>query len=171
VGEGTGAQSAFKIGITGHALSAPATEIVSQEIRRRLDLLTLEFDLLAGVSCLARGADTIFAEAILDRGVPLEIIIPSADYRGTIVHPDHAPAFDHAVARAAKVDTLLAPEPGPKAYAAANEAMLDRVGRLLAVWDGLTNTNEGGTWSAVASARSRGIPVDIIWPEGAERLA
>lgn len=171
MGEGTRARRAIKIGITGHALSAPATGIVGREIRRRLDLLALRFDLLAGVSCLAQGADTIFAEAILERGVKLEIIIPSADYRDSVVHPDHAPAFDDAIARASRVDTLTAPESGPKAYLAANLAMLDRVGRLLAVWDGLTNANEGGTWNAVASARSRGIPVDVIWPEGAERLA
>jgi hypothetical protein len=143
--------------------------MVREDIRRHLDLLAFPADLITGVSCLARGADTLFAEEILGREARLEIIIPSADYRQVVVRPDHAPAFDDAVARAARVDILATPASGPKAYAAANEAMLDRVDHLLAVWDGLASGNEGGTASAVAAAHSRRIPVTVIWPEGAER--
>ena len=38
-----------------------------------------------------------------------------------------------------------------------------------AVWDGEPARAYGGTADVVAEARKRGIPVTIIWPEGASR--
>lgn len=41
--------------------------------------------------------------------------------------------------------------------------------RLLAVWDGKPARGFGGTADVVAYARRVGVPVDVIWPEGAVR--
>ena len=51
----------------------------------------------------------------------------------------------------------------------ASQAMLDRAERLFAVWDGKPARGYGGTADVVAEARSQGIPVTVIWPEGASR--
>ncbi|GAA2994425.1 hypothetical protein GCM10010519_29600 [Streptomyces lactacystinicus] len=40
------------------------------------------------------------------------------------------------------------------------------VHKLLAVWDGLPARGQGETADVVALARSRGVPVEIVWPEG-----
>ena len=49
----------------------------------------------------------------------------------------------------------------------ASNAMLSRADRLFAVWDGKPARGYGGTADVVDEARKRGIPVTIIWPEGA----
>ena len=47
--------------------------------------------------------------------------------------------------------------------------MLAKADRLFAVWDGQPARGYGGTADVVAEARARGIPVTVIWPEGATR--
>jgi len=51
----------------------------------------------------------------------------------------------------------------------ASNVMLDQADRLFAVWDGKPARAYGGTADVVAEARKRGMPVTIIWPEGAAR--
>jgi hypothetical protein len=126
-------------------------------------------DELTGVSCIARGADSIFAQAILDLGGQLEVVLPSANYREQKVKPDHAPQFDDLMRRAAKVHILPFDEANRDAYEAANETLLTSADRLLAVWDGQGGVDKGSTASVVVEAKERGLPVEIIWPEGAAR--
>lgn len=57
---------------------------------------------LVGVSCLAWGADCLFAEAVLALGGQLAAVIPSRDYRWTQVRPEHAPVFDRLVEAASR---------------------------------------------------------------------
>ncbi|WP_171049916.1 hypothetical protein [Nocardia cyriacigeorgica] len=40
--------------------------------------------------------------------------------------------------------------------------------RLIAVWDGQVS-ERGGTGTVVELARTAGVPVDIVWPDGAQR--
>ncbi|WP_063050037.1 hypothetical protein [Nocardia arthritidis] len=57
---------------------------------------------------------------------------------------------------------------GREAYEAANAAVVDSVDRLVAVWDG-ADGERSGTGSVVRLARKAGVPVDVVWPEGAAR--
>jgi hypothetical protein len=123
---------------------------------------------LTGVSCLAEGADALFAQAVLDAGGRLEAILPARDYRDTQAGPDHQPVLDALAARAANV-SYIAETSSVQAYAAANDAMLASIDLLLAVWDGVPSAKPGGTADAVAAAEARGVPTEIIWPEGAQR--
>lgn len=123
---------------------------------------------LTGVSCLARGADSVFARVLIELGGELEVILPSSDYRRVQVSPDHAPLFDSLIESAASVRVMPWPTAGPQAYVAANNAMLDKVDSLVAVWDGKTGA-EGGTGHVVEEARTRQIPVTVIWPKGSRR--
>jgi hypothetical protein len=52
---------------------------------------------------------------------------------------------------------------------AASEHVLDTVDALVAVWDGRPARDYGGTADVVAAARERGLPVTVVWPDGAER--
>lgn len=126
-------------------------------------------DDLVGVSCLARGADSIFARAVLDLGGKLDVVLSAADYREHKVQPEDQPQFDELIRRATSVRTMPFAEAGRMAYEAANEALVSSCDRLIAVWDGQPGVDKGGTGSVVEYARSRGAPVDVIWPEGAER--
>ncbi|WP_243654868.1 hypothetical protein [Nocardia alba] len=123
---------------------------------------------LVGISCIARGADSVFAEAVLDVGGQLEVVLPSRDYREAKVKPDHAAQFDALIARAAEVRVMDFDSAGREAYEAANVALVQGVDRMIAVWDS-QDGQRAGTGTVVELARKHGIPVDIVWPEGAAR--
>ena len=166
----------LRIGVTGHLdLTDATTRAVDAELRRHL-LGLRGFSAsaqhpvnLIGVSCLARGADSVFARVLVELGGELEVILPSADYREAAVGPEHAPLFDEMLGRATTVRTMPAARAGWAAYAAANNALLDVIDQLFAVWDGKPPVVDGGTASVVNRARDRGIPVTVIWPPGAQR--
>lgn len=126
-------------------------------------------DDLVGISCIARGADSIFAKAVLDVGGKLEVILPAANYREQKVKPDHAPQFDELMRRATKVQVMPFAEANRDAYEAANEVLVSSCERLFAVWDGQGAVDKGGTAAVVEYARSKSLSVEVIWPEGAER--
>ncbi|MGW5750967.1 hypothetical protein [Nocardia rhamnosiphila] len=94
--------------------------LVREELTRRL----ADVSDLVGVSCIARGADSVFARAVLELGGGLEVVLPSRNYREAKVKPDHAPAFDELVARASEVRVMDFEEAGREAYEAANEALV-----------------------------------------------
>jgi hypothetical protein len=157
-----------RIAITGHMnLTTASAPLIYREI---VDLLGQnEGGDLVGISCIARGADSIFAQAILDLGGKLEVILPAADYRETKVKPDHAEQFDELLRRATAVRVMPFAKASREAYEAANNSLLSSCDRLFAVWDGRSAVDQGGTGAVVEEARLRGIGVDIIWPDGAAR--
>lgn len=157
-----------RIGITGHSnLTADSVPLV----RRALDeaLKPYADNRLVGISCLARGADQLFAEAVLDAGGTLEVVLPSVDYRENKVKPSNRDQFDALLLRSSLVRYMPHRTAGSAAYADANEAVLSGIDRLFAVWDGRPAGGRGGTGDAVEAARGRGVPVEVIWPAGAER--
>lgn len=155
----------MRVAVTGHMnITEETAVLVREELTRRL----ADVSDLVGVSCIARGADSVFARAVLELGGGLEVVLPSRNYREAKVKPDHAPAFDELVARASEVRVMDFEEAGREACGAANEALLGSADRLVAVWDG-EGGEAGGTGSVVKPARERGVPVDVVWPEGAAR--
>ncbi|HEX6360979.1 hypothetical protein [Actinophytocola sp.] len=157
-----------RIGITGHTNLTPASfPLVSDAMRSAL--ATHAAGGLSGVTCLAQGADQVFAHAVLDLGGTLHVVLPSADYRENQVGPDNLPEFDALLDRAATVHTMPFPRSGPAAYMAASEHMLARIDTLIAVWDGKPATHYGGTADVVDAARHCGLPVAVVWPPGANR--
>ncbi|MBD9701281.1 hypothetical protein [Streptomyces caniscabiei] len=125
---------------------------------------------LVGVSCIAKGADTLFAEAVLGLGGRLIVVVPSRDYRRRTVEPEHGASYDRLIEAAEEVVRLPYETAARPAYEAANTVLIERADRLVAVWDGTPPTGKGGgTADAVLEARAAGIPVDVVWPEGAAR--
>ncbi|MEK2473694.1 hypothetical protein MOV08_26670 [Streptomyces yunnanensis] len=157
------------IAVTGHMdLTDDTVPLVQEELRSLLREHRRE---LVGVTCLARGSDTLFAEAVVEAGGRLIVILPSQDYRQAKVKPDHAPSFDRLTA-VAEVVTMPYDTANREAYEAANGELLKRADRLVAVWDGAAPSGKGGgTADTVEQARSAGVPVDVVWPSGARRGA
>jgi hypothetical protein len=156
-----------RIAISGHrGLPAGTERLVRDALIRMLTAYPSEG--LVGVSCLADGADSLFADAVLDRGGRLEGVVPAAEYREGL--PDvHHLAYDRLLAAAGAVHRLDFRQSTAEAHMAASERMLDLADELFAVWDGLPARGYGGTADVVASARKRGMPVSVIWPPGARR--
>ena len=157
-----------RIAITGHMnLTVDSVPLVRKAITDALTPYTS--DELTGISCIARGADSIFAQAVLDVGGKLEVVLPAADYRERKVKPDHAPQFDELMRRATTVRVMPYEKANRVVYEATNEVLVSTCDRLFAIWDGQSGADKGSTASVVEYARSCGVPVDVIWPEGASR--
>jgi hypothetical protein len=156
-----------RIGITGHSNLTEATaQLVAGELR---EILEGQRDDLVGVTCLARGADQVFARIVLELGGSLEVVLPAADYRERKVKPENAAEFDSLIADAS-VHTMPFTESNRDAYMAASEHVLSIVDKMVAVWDGGPSGGHGGTADVVEAARDRGLDVTVIWPERAARL-
>lgn len=156
------------IAVTGHMdLTEDSVPLVRDALRETLRPYA---DGLTGVSCIAKGADSLFADVVLELGGSLVAIIPSKDYRANKVKPDHAPNFDRLSEAAADVVVLDHETANRAAYETANRELLRRADRLVAVWNGEPPTGKGGgTADTVLEARDAGLPVDVVWPDGAAR--
>jgi hypothetical protein len=156
----------YRIAISGHrGLSSPTAQLVDKAIRAALAEHAPD---VTGISCLADGADQIFARAVTDLGGTLEAVIPAAEYREKLPEDSH-PGYDDLIARAADVHRLPFTESTPESHMAASKLMADEADELYAVWDGKPARSYGGTADVVAHAREHGTPVRVIWPEGAQR--
>ncbi|MCT9934230.1 hypothetical protein N5079_28915 [Planotetraspora sp. A-T 1434] len=156
----------LRVAVTGHRDLTPATiDLVGSAIQREL---AAHAPAIVGVSCLAPGADQIFADAVLELGGELEAIVPARRY-GCVLTADDRAEFDRLLGRARNVVRLPYDTPTPATYQAANETLLSGVDLLLAVWDGRPAQGTGGTAEVVGDARRRSIEVRILWPEGAAR--
>ena len=148
-------------------LSPESVPLVKAELERRLG--EVDPAQLVGLSCIAKGADSLFADALLGAGGRLVVVVPSQDYRERKVKPDHMPTFDRLCAAAHETLTMPYESASREAYEAANEVLLRRADRLMAVWDGQPSGGKGGTAHVVETARAADMPVDVVWPEGTVR--
>jgi hypothetical protein len=155
----------LRIAVSGHrGLPAATRRLVDAAIRAALDG---QQDVI-GWSCLADGADQIFARAVLDHGGRIEVVVPATRYRDELPGDVRA-EYDLLLAQASTVHRLPFTESSPQAHMAASEFMLDRADRLWAIWDGRPARGYGGTADVVTYARDNGLPVTVIWPDGAHR--
>jgi hypothetical protein len=123
---------------------------------------------LVAVSCIADGPDAWFAQAVLNHGGKLEVVVPAQTYRESLPEWHHA-TYDDLISRASEVhDTGLA-ESDSTAHMAGSEILVGLTDELIAVWDGQPARGYGGTADVVSYARSTGVPVRVLWPEGATR--
>ena len=89
---------------------------------------------MRGVTCSARGADQLFARAVLDLGGRVEVVLPASDYRERKVKPDNAANFAKLIGEAAVVITMSFETSSRDAYMAASEHVLATVDAMVAVW-------------------------------------
>jgi len=173
----------FSVGIVGHR--ADRIEDWAQ-VRARIDevlakvqsaLDTIEEDPLfeAGrhplrmVSALAEGTDRIAAQAALDLGQVLEVVLPfePAEYEKDFADKAAVDDFRELLGQASAVITLDGHNTGrPFAYEACGYTMLDNCDLLIAVWDGQPGRGRGGTREMLEAAARRTMPVVVIPPDG-----
>jgi hypothetical protein len=156
------------VGFTGHAGLPPATvELVAAELRAWLT--PHAGPELVGISLLGPGADQLFARIVLELGGHLYVVIPARKYRDQFTDEDAQREYDRLHAIATYFEELDYTDSTEEAHMAAGRAMVEKADVLVAVWDGQPSRGQGGTADVVAYARERGVPVEVIWPEGASR--
>jgi hypothetical protein len=157
-----------RIGITGHSSIARATTILIRSEMREILLSYVKDRTPTGITCLARGADQIFAQLVLDLGGRIEVIVPAADY-GEISDPVSRDRFQELLSQATLVHEMPFQKSGSESYLAASMEMIRRSDVLIAAWDGGSPDGRGGTADAVGFAHRCGSEVVVVWPAGAVR--
>jgi hypothetical protein len=157
----------MRVGITGHrGLPEETAVLVRAEIE---DVISGHAPHeLIGVSCLADGPDAWFACGVLDHGSRLEVVLPADDYRDVFPEWHHA-TYDTILARASEVHSTGLPTSNDQAFMTASEILVGLVDQVIAVWDGEPARGFGGTADVVRYAQSVGVPVRVVWPQGASR--
>ncbi|MFI1729383.1 hypothetical protein ACH40E_09145 [Streptomyces acidicola] len=157
----------MRVGITGHR---GLSREVEQRVRQLLEEAISGFDAaeLVGISCIADGPDAWFAEAVLRHGGGLEAVVPAEQYREGLPE-DHWPVYDELMRRAAEVHHTGMTASDSQAHMAGSEILVGLADELLAVWDGKPAWGYGGTADVVSYAQRNGVPVRVLWPEGATR--
>jgi hypothetical protein len=158
-----------RVAVSGHrALSADIAVLVDAGIKAELERITAAGNTLTGLSCLADGADQIFASAVLAGGGTLEVVVPADQYRDGL--PDDAkPTYDRLLSLASAVHKCGYRESTSEAHMDASRFMIDHADHLIAVWDGKPARAYGGTADVVQYAQEKHVPVSVVWPQGASR--
>lgn len=152
-----------RIAVTGHVdVSDEVARWVVQALTERLQHVLAPR--LIGVTCLAKGADQLFAQVILALHGTLDVVLPARDYARVVAEAGAGDSFSALLSQASSVRTMPFETSDRTAYLAASEAMLDQCDLLLAVWNGLPSRNTGDTADVVAKARERRLPVEVLWP-------
>jgi hypothetical protein len=163
-------KSARMIGFSGHTGLPPDTmKLVERELRIKLEPHAGPG--LVGVTMLGPDADQLFARVVLDFQGALYVVQPTKgmQYRDGFETETATREYGRLRSMASYVEALEYTESTEEAHMAGGRTIVERSDRLLAVWDRKPARGHGGTADVVAYARERGMPVEVIWPEGATR--
>jgi hypothetical protein len=153
------------VGCSGHRI---LSDEVFDDVRACLVDTLARLHPSVGVCSLASGADQVFAELILERGISLHVIVPSRDFHETLDVGDRE-RYACLRARASRVEVLDHEFATNRAFVEAGERIVELCDVLLAVWDGEPARGPGGTADVVAHARAQGRPLIVIWPADTQR--
>ena len=156
--------SDVRVGISGHQrLPNPeAWEWVRQEMQDCISSLAKP---LVGVTCLAVGADTLFAEIVLALGGAIEVIVPFSDYETRFKSEEDRQNYRRLLAMAEKIEVLQGHDSDEEAYYAAGKRVVDTSELLVLVWDGKPSAGLGGTADIAEYGRYLQRPITHINPQ------
>ncbi|MEV0288693.1 MULTISPECIES: hypothetical protein [unclassified Kribbella] len=155
------------LAVSGHrGLSEEVKAWTAAELRHAIESKGVTE--LVGISCLADGADALFAQTVLDLGGRLIAVIPATTYRDGLPVSHHQ-TYDTLLSKASEAVALDREVSDADAHMDASLRMLDRADELIAIWDGQPARGPGGTADVVQAARDRDLPVTVIWPAGVTR--
>ncbi|MFF3935048.1 hypothetical protein [Streptomyces phaeofaciens] len=155
------------IAVVGHAdVTSETLRLVEAGLAA---VLEREPDGEPGVVRAGSGAPVAFGRAAHRAGRDLVVVIPTSGMVPALLpERDRAPIGELLLL--ARWVRLLAYDPGDRdACVGADEEIVAGCRRLVAVWDGSPSDGRDATAHLVAYARSRGVPVEVLWPRGATR--
>ena len=152
----------MKVGITGHQHleDSHSWEWVKKEMD---DVLAKLRRPVTGITCLAVGADSLFAELVLRHGGALEAVLPFPEYEREL--PVHQRSkYQELLEMASTITVLEKQQSNQESYFEAGKKVVDAAELLLAVWDGEPARGLGGTADIVAYALQQRKPVIHLDP-------
>jgi hypothetical protein len=154
--------SPYRIGVTGHrTLGDQATvQFVTQAFHDLLLQAQREHpEGVIALSGLAEGSDTLFAEAALALGIPLEAVIAYEGFEEDFPTGSALQRYQHLLEQCQAVHRLPFHERSDDAYLAVGRWLVDNSDLVLAAWNGQSAAGKGGTGDVVAYAQQVGRPV------------
>lgn len=144
----------FRIGIVGHRYLANSETVafVAEQSLVVLKQVQVKHPDVVALSAIAEGADTLFAEAALLLGIPLEIVRPFEDYATDFETHLARTRYETLRAAARCEEILTRKERSDAAYEAAMNWVVMRSDLLVVAWDGRPAEGAGGTGDAVKRA-------------------
>jgi len=123
---------------------------------RVLTELARRFSRLKVVSALATGADTVFAQCAKTLSVPLETVIPFANFDADFADPETYARYRSLRGSAICEHRLYFSERNDRAYKKSMEWVVFKSTIVVAAWDGRRGGSPGGTWEAVSLCEKLG---------------
>src|SRR5690348_12609296 len=119
-------------------------------VAREIDALLADTDgSLVGITGLAAGADSVFADGVIAHDGALHVVLAFADFERSLASDDERSRFRRLLARAATVETLEVEGTDDDAYLAEGRRVVALSELLVAVWDGEAARGRGGTADVV----------------------
>ncbi|MFF4871553.1 hypothetical protein ACIPQA_25775 [Streptomyces sp. NPDC090109] len=151
----------------GHAdLTPDAWELVREDLRARLKGLPTD---VAGLVRAGAGLPLEFGRMVCEAGRSLVVCLPERSEALGGASPRDRDAQRELLALAEGMRMLPFDPLDRDACVSADEQLVRGCDRLLAVWDGSPSCGHDATAHMVAYARAHGVPVEVVWPEGAAR--
>lgn len=150
----------MRIGVTGHQKRDGIDWTwTCSRIEEALDRFP---DATEGLTALSTGADTVFAQICLARGLAVTAVVPLDGYerffRGSALETYET------LLRSSTAIHLLGDGEEDAAFFAAGRYVVDHADALIAVWDEQPAAGLGGTADVVAHARATGRMLYLINP-------
>lgn len=143
------------VGITGHQNLGDDRRWVEHELRGQLRDLSPSY----GISCLAVGADQVFASILMEMGLPYGVVVPSHDYERTFAAGPDLLHYQRLRASASHVIELSHLQASNEAFWRAGKIVVDLSDRVIAVWNGRPSRGLGGTADIVSFSLRNEVPV------------
>lgn len=153
----------MKAGITGH--QDICSDDTVQWVTVALERLIQEHKINLGLTCLARGADQLYAKILLQHNIPYVAIIASEDYINVIGDKTATDAFEYLLNNASESIKLDNKHANEQAFFNASKILVEKSDFIIAIWDGKPAKGFGGTGDVVnyaVQADKKVIHVDII---------
>ncbi|MCX5239020.1 DUF834 domain-containing protein [Streptomyces prunicolor] len=157
------------IAVVGHADLAPWTlALLEEELRARLARCAEAGR--TGLVRVGQGLPVAFGRAAQQAGLALVAVVPTLNRVPALLRDRDRRAAGELLLLSQQV-RLVEYDPADRdACMRADERLLRACARVVAIWDGTDSNDRDTTAHLVAYARSHGIDVEVVWPDGAERL-
>jgi hypothetical protein len=142
-----------KAGITGHQEIGGETiiEWVKLQIMNEFKSNNIEL----GYSCIAKGADQLFARILFEKRIDLVAVVPCKKYETTFTEDKALNEFLFLKNYASKEIDLNYDEPSEQAFFEGGKTVVNYSDILFAVWNGLPAKGLGGTGDVVNYAKEK----------------
>lgn len=149
----------LRIGITGHQALSESSHW--DWVARAFDVLLPPLPKpLIGITCLAKGADQLFAEAVLKNSGTVEAILPFPEYEMTFDEKTRQ-HYWQLLKRASKVTVLAKQDSAEESYLNAGKLVVDLSNMVVAVWNGKPAGGPGGTADIVEYTKQQ--KKQLVW--------